>query len=340
MNLCNGLTGSISPKVKDLADATIEAMVVPSFTRVGYDLRRRMFHWEAPEDLSMDGRVVAVTGATSGLGELTATTLALSGARVLLLARSADRAAATRERIDRATGDQRTAVYLADMSDLEAVRRVASEIRGAEPTLDVLINNAGGLIDERKTSADGYELTFATMVLGPYVLTAELVPLLSASRDARVITVTSGGMYAQPLHLDDLQMEREPYRGATAYARSKRAQVVLTRLWAIEHRDTTIVFHAMHPGWSETPGFESSLPRFRRLIGPLARTPEQGVDTIVWLATAPEASRSTGQLWLDRRPRAFDKLPGTRVSREQAQELWSACERMTAPTVGGPTPPT
>jgi dehydrogenase/reductase SDR family protein 12 len=334
MNLCNGLAGSLAPKLKELADASIEALVVPSFTRVGFDLRSRMFDWEPSRNLSMQGRVVAVTGATSGLGELTATTLARSGARVLLIARSADKAAATRERIHRSTGTECTAVYLADMSDLDAVRRVAAEIQEAEPTLDVLINNAGGLIDERRTSADGYELTFATMVLGPYVLTQELVPLLSSSPDARVITVTSGGMYAQPLHLDDLQMEREPYRGATAYARSKRAQVVLTRLWAIEHQDTSIVFNAMHPGWSETPGFESSLPRFRRLIGPLARTPEQGVDTIVWLAAAPAASRSTGQLWLDRRPRAFDKLPGTRVSRDEAHELWSACERMTAPTGG------
>ncbi len=334
MNLCNGLMASITPKLTGLADATMEALVVPSFTRIGYDLRSRMFDWEPAEDLSMRGRVVAVTGATSGLGELTATTLAGAGARVLLIARNADKAAAASERIDRATGEERTAVYLADMSDLDAVRRVASEIRRAEPALDVLINNAGGMVGERRTSPDGYEMTFATMVLGPFVLTEELVPLLSASPDARVVTVTSGGMYAQALHPEDLQMEREPYRGSTAYARSKRAQVVLTRLWATRYRATSIVFHAMHPGWSDTPGFESSLPRFRRLIGPLARTSWQGVDTIVWLAASREAAGSTGRLWLDRRPRPFDRLPGTRVSREDAAELWRACERLTAARLG------
>lgn len=315
----------------DLIDSTIEALVVPSFTRVGYDLRSRMFHWQPLADLSMEGRTVAVTGATSGLGELTAATLARLGARVLLIARNEEKANATRERIEADYGEGRTAVYLADMSDIAAVRRVAAEIRDAEPTLDVLVNNAGALLGERSTSVDGYEMTFATMVLGPFVLTNELIPLLSESRDARAITVTSGGMYAQPLHLDDLQMEREPYRGATAYARAKRAQVVLTRLWAEDHRGTSITFHATHPGWTETPGFESSLPRFHRLIGPLARRPEQGVDTIVWLAAAPEVAASTGRLWLDRRPRPFDKLPNTRVSRQEALQLREACHTMTAP---------
>lgn len=317
--------------MRAVVDATIEALVVPSFTRIGYDLRRWLFDWQPLGDLSMEGRVAAVTGATSGLGELTATLLAGLGADVLLLARNEEKAKATRERIERATGRGGVRVYLADMSDLEAVRRVASEIRGSESALDVLVNNAGALLGERRTSVDGYEMTFATMVLGPFVLTNELVPLLGESADGRVITVTSGGMYAQPLHLDDLQMEHEPYRGAVAYARAKRAQVVLTRLWARRHRDTTIAFHAVHPGWAETPGLEASLPRFRRLIGPLLRTPEQGADTVVWLAAAPEVAASSGRLWLDRRPRPFDKVPRTRVSPGEAAELWAACERMTAP---------
>ncbi|MGZ4149276.1 MAG: SDR family NAD(P)-dependent oxidoreductase [Actinomycetota bacterium] len=322
--------------LKELTDETLEALVVPSFTRIGYDVRRRLFDWQPLDELSMQGRVVAITGATSGLGELTAATLASMGAEVLLLARNERKADAVRERIAFATGREAARTYLVDMSDIEAVRRVAAEIRGAEPRLDVLINNAGALLDARETSADGYEMTFATMVLGPFVLTEELVPLLAKRGDGRVITVTSGGMYAQPLHLDDLQMQHEPYRGAVAYARAKRAQVVLTRLWARKHRGTSIVFHAMHPGWAQTPGLEASLPRFRRLIGPLVRTPEQGADTIVWLSASPEGADSSGRLWLDRRPRPFDKLPGTRVSAAEAAGLWEACERMTSPAGGEP----
>jgi dehydrogenase/reductase SDR family protein 12 len=322
--------------LKALTDAALEALVVPSFTRIGYDVRRRLFDWESLDELSMRGKVVAVTGATSGLGELAAATLARMGAEVLLLARNERKADAVRDRIDLATGREAARTYLVDMSDLGAVRRVVEEIRRDEPRLDVLINNAGALLASRRTSVDGYEMTFATMVLGPFVLTEGLLPLLAERRGARAITVTSGGMYAQSLHLDDLQMEREPYRGAVAYARAKRAQVVLTRLWATKHRGTPVTFHAMHPGWAQTPGLEASLPGFRRLLGPLVRTPEQGADTIVWLAASPEAASSSGRLWLDRRVRPFDKLPGTRVSADEGAALWEACVRLTAAGVGEP----
>jgi dehydrogenase/reductase SDR family member 12 len=314
--------------LEHLVDETIEALVLPSFTRIGYDVRRRLFDWEPLERFSMEGRVVAVTGATSGLGELTATTLARLGARVLVLGRSERKANDTRDRIRRETGSDDVDIYVVDMSDIGAVRKVAAEIRSAEPRLDVLVHNAGALLNDRQTSVDGYEMTFATMVLGPFVLTPELLPLLAQGDDARVITVTSGGMYTQPLHVDDLQITQAPYRGTVAYARAKRAQVVLTRLWAKKHRGSSVVFHAMHPGWADTPGLEASLPRFRRLIDPIIRTPAQGADTIVWLAAAPEPARSSGELWLDRRPRSFDKLPGTRVSAEEAARLWDACERL------------
>jgi len=315
--------------VRTLLDDAAEALVVPSFTNIGYGMRRRLYGWEPAESYSMRGRVVAITGATSGLGEIAATSLARMGATVLLLARNPVKAEASRGRIVAATGNEDLRVYLADMSDLSAVRRVVAEIIAAEPTLDVLVNNAGALLTERTESVDGNEMTLAAMVLGPFVLTNGLIPLLRAGTDGRILTVTSGGQYAQPLHLDDLQMLFEPYRGATAYARAKRAQVVLTRQWAARLRGTSVVAHAMHPGWADTPGIEASLPRFRGIVGPFLRTPEQGVDTLLWLAAAPEAKRSTGQLWLDRRPRSFDKIGATRVDAAQAAELWRACEELT-----------
>jgi dehydrogenase/reductase SDR family protein 12 len=319
-------------KVEALVDGALEALVVPSFTRIGYDVRSRMFRWRPLDELSMAGRVAAVTGATSGLGEVAATWFARLGARVLLLARNAEKAERSRERIERATARGDIDIYGVDMSDLEQVRDVAERIRRNEPHLDVLVHNAGALLNERRASVDGHEMTFATMVLGPFALTPALMPLLRESSDGRVITVTSGGMYTQRLHLDDLQMLHEPYRGSVAYARAKRAQVVLTRLWARHHADTSVVFHAMHPGWADTPGLEASLPRFRRLIAPVVRTPEQGADTIVWLAASDPPRTSTGQLWLDRRPRSFDKLPGTAVSASDAAALWDACEQLTRRT--------
>ncbi|MBA3690259.1 MAG: SDR family NAD(P)-dependent oxidoreductase [Actinobacteria bacterium] len=315
--------------VRDLVDGAAEALVVPSFTRLGYDLRSRLFHWEPVEGLPMRGRVVAVTGATSGLGQVAATSLARMGAGVLLLARNPTKAEVARARITEATGNDEVRVYTVDMSDLGAVRRVVDEISASEPALDVLVNNAGSLLTERTVSVDGFEMTFATMVLGPFGLTNGLIPLMRRSADARVITVASGGQYAQSLHLDDLQTANEPYRGPAVYARAKRAQVVLTRMWAAKLRSTSVVAHAMHPGWADTPGIEASLPGFHRLLGPLLRTPEQGVDTLVWLAASPRAAASTGELWLDRRPRPFDKLSRTKVSADQARQLWEACERLT-----------
>ena len=312
-----------------LIDDMAEFLVVPSFTRIGFDLRQRLYGWKCADSHAMQGRVVAITGATSGLGEVAVEALATMGAGVRLLARDRAKADAARDRIERATGNHDVASYIVDMSDQMAVRQTVARMLAEEPRLDVLINNAGALLSAREESVDGIEMTFATMVLGPFVLTNGLIPLLRRSEDARIITVTSGGMYAQAMHLDDLQMESEPYRGSVAYARAKRAQVVLTRLWAARLRGTSVVAHAMHPGWADTPGIEVSMPRFHRLLGPLLRTPEQGADTLVWLAASPGAVRSTGQLWLDRRARPLDRLPGTRVSTEQAHRLWDACLRLT-----------
>ena len=318
------------PEVRTIIDDLADTLVVPSFTRIGYDLRRRLFRWQPLGDLSMHGRAAAVTGATSGLGEVTATALARMGSRVLLIARDREKAETTRLRIVGATGNEDLAVYIGDLSDLSEVRRLVGEIRRREARLDVLINNAGSLLTERRTSHDGNEMTFATMVLGPFALTNGLLPLLERSDDARIITVTSGGMYTQALRLDDLQMQREPYVGTVAYARAKRAQVVLTRLWAAQQRGTTVVANAMHPGWADTPGIQAALPRFHRLVGPLLRSPEQGADTIVWLAASAEAAGSTGKLWLDRRPRAFDRFACTRVSAKEARRLWDTCLELTA----------
>ena len=115
------------------------------------------------------------------------------------------------------------------------------------------------------------------------------------------------------------------YRGATAYARAKRAQVVLSEEWAKRLRSDGIAVHAMHPGWADTPGLETGLPGFRTLVGPLLRTPQEGADTIVWLAVAEEPGRTTGRFWLDRRPRPLHRLASTRRSDTPAERerLWS-----------------
>jgi NAD(P)-dependent dehydrogenase (short-subunit alcohol dehydrogenase family) len=137
-------------------------------------------------------------------------------------------------------------------------------------------------------------------------------------------------MYTQALDLDTLEMGPEDYRGSVAYAKAKRAQVVLSQEWARRLRDRRIAVHAMHPGWADTPGIHEGLPTFSRLIGPVLRDETEGADTIVWLAAADEPGRVTGRFWLDRRPRPTEKLPGTATSEGDAEALWEMVEGLTA----------
>jgi len=299
---------------------------VPGYTRIGYRIRRRGWDTELPR---MEGRTVLITGATSGLGLAAAHALARLGAGVRLLARSAERAERTRAEIARASGNDDVGYHLCDLSSLDAVRRAAAQIAAEESRLDVLVNNAGVLTGERRVSDDGIELTFATNVLGPFLLTSLLAPLLAESAPARIVDVSSGGMYTQRLDLEDLQTRHQSFDGPAVYARTKRAQVILSGLWAQRLRGEGVVAHAMHPGWAETPGVESSLPRFHSVMRPLLRTPAEGADTIVWLACAQEPGSSSGGFWHDRRRRPTHLLPWTRETREERERLWAECERLT-----------
>ena len=283
--------------------------MVPSFTRVGYELRSRLFDFQPPPPLH--GRVMAVTGANSGIGLAICRALAAAGADVVLVCRDERRGMQACAQVQAVSRDGAVRLELCDLSRLADVRALAHRLVAAGP-LHVLISNAGVLPPERRLSEDGNELTFATNALGPFLLTELLAPHLRASAPARVVSVSSGGMYTQRLRPDDLQFECEPFNGTTAYARTKRIQVVLTEQWAqAEGAEPAIVFTSMHPGWADTPGL-LSIPRFRTLMRPLLRSAEQGADTAVWLASAPEASAGRGRFHLDRRPRPTHRLRRTR----------------------------
>jgi NAD(P)-dependent dehydrogenase (short-subunit alcohol dehydrogenase family) len=201
-------------------------------------------------------------------------------------------------------------------------------IKASEARLDVLVDSAGAIHAERTVTAEGLEATFATMVVGPFALISGLLPMLQASGDGRVITVVSGGMYGQALPLEDLQFEEGEFNGTLAYARAKRAATTLTREWGRRLRGRAVRVNAMHPGWADTPGLAESLPGFYGLMGPLLRTPAQGIDTVTWLASQPEAGLGGGRLYLDRRERPFDRLPSTRLSAAQRRWLWREVVRL------------
>src|ERR1700759_2232737 len=211
-----------------LLDTALDLSVVGGYTSVGYRIRSRA--WEPLP--RMDGKVVLITGATSGLGLAAADGHSGLGASVWLAVRNRERGEEARAGILEHRGEADVHVGLCDLSRLETVRRFAGRFAGEAPRLDVLVNNAGVLTQEWQLSADGIELTLATNVIGPFLLTKLLVPMLQRSAHSRIINVSSGGMYTQTVRADDLQNEEGEFDGPTAYARTKRAEVVLTEMWA------------------------------------------------------------------------------------------------------------
>lgn len=301
-------------KPRDLVDAVIEAPVFTSFTRIGYELRKRLEHWAPLGSYDLTGRVIVLTGATSGLGRAAATQLARCGATLVLVGRNPDRNDVVVAEMVDATGNDAITQVAADMGDYDQVRALAQRVLSDHDRLDVLIHNAGALTKERRDAPDGTEATVASQVVGPFLLTGLLLDRLSQSAPSRVLTMSSGGMYTANLTLSGLQMSAGDYKGAEQYARAKRAQIALNERWAARFGHAGIHFHALHPGWVDTPGVDASLPRFAKVVGPLLRTADQGADTLVWLAADNAALESGGLFWLDRRPRSTHKLPSTRRS--------------------------
>lgn len=311
-------------------DTLLDALVVPGYSRIGVAARR---HWWPADAPPFDRPVeVVVTGASSGLGEATALGLAGLGARVHLVGRSADRLAAAAGRIRAAVPSADLVAHAADVSDLDSAGRLADAIAAQVDALHALIHCAGIMPARRTFTAGGSELAFATHVLGPFLITLRLRAVLAADGDGRVVFVSSGGMYSAALS-DDLDSGIGTYSGVRAYARTKRMQVTLAELLGAElNRPADPVVHSMHPGWAATPGVSDSLPGFDTIARPILRSPEQGADTIVWLAAAAPPARSTGRFWHDRRPRRTYYLPGQHDEPEIRARLWRACERRTGVT--------
>lgn len=308
-------------------DALLDASILFSFDRTGYRRHARQFR---PSDLQVDlhGRVCLITGANAGLGRAAALELACRGATLVMACRSVERGSEAVEAIRKISGNPRVRLEQVDLSSQRSVRALVARL--PESRIDMLVHNAGLLPDEFELSPEGHELCFATHVLGPYLLTHLLESHLAESDDARVVFVSSGGMYTQRLSLRDLDWSEREYDGVVAYAQTKRMQVVLSELFAESLRPEGIAVNAMHPGWADTGGVQNSLPRFYRLMKPLLRTAEEGADTIVWLAASPAAARETGRFWMDRAPRTTHLLPNTVATEAKRRELWQLCEQLVA----------
>ncbi len=285
---------------------------------------RRGYHAMPDKSLSefMDGKTVAITGPTSGLGLAAACEFARLGADLVLIGRNREKLEVARRRIADFSGrnTDHMPLLLADLSLVAEAQGVADELRVLTPQLDVLVNNAGALFNERQLTAEGNEQSLAINLLGPWVLVESLMSHLTACR-THVINVVSGGMYLQGLRLRDMQFATEDYDGPRAYARAKRGLVALTEHWAEKYRRSGVRFNSMHPGWAKTPGVDASLPAFSRRLDARLRDARMGADTIVWLGSAAAVGTETGKLWFDRVPRSTTVIPGTGVGKAKRGEL-------------------
>ena len=301
----------MSKRAAHLVDAVLEATVVGSFTKVGITARSRLEQWS--DSTSASGRTVVITGATSGLGLAASRRLAALGANVHLVGRN-ERKLNGAEAVVRGVARGNVAAHLCDLSLLADTTLLAQTLQESCGPIDVVIHNAGSLLDQYSRTSEGIEATVATHLLGPFQLTERLVASSAFASNARIIFMTSGGMYTERFDLASLEMDAAAYKGAVAYARAKRAQTVLAGHWQKTYGDKGLAFHLVHPGWAATPGVSDGLPTFSKIMGPLLRTPEQGADTLVWLAGRPDGEPSPGLLWHDRHTRSMHRLGRTRLS--------------------------
>ena len=314
----------------------LDTAVVPGFSRIGFLVRSRINHWDQVSSYDLTGKVVVVTGPTSGLGKECVRILAPTGAQLVLVARNKEKCEDVISSIRNICTGPEPVCVVAEMGDLASVGKAAREIATRFPQIFAVVHNAGALLNSREVSPQGIEQTVASHVLGPHLLTTVLLPNLVATQ-GRVVTVSSGGMYSAELPNIDgkrtMEMRVESYNGSKQYAIAKRAQVTLNEIWATKER--AIHFDSMHPGWADTPGVQESIPAFRRITKPILRSPEQGADTIAWLAAVQPIPGASGSFWSDREVRSLHKIPTTRRS-DNAQartNLWNWCTQTIAPYV-------
>ncbi len=287
---------------------------------------------DKPTSADMTGRICLITGANAGIGRVAAQDLARRGGTVLLLCRSGERGRTALEEIRRSSGNDSVFLIAADLSSQRQVRGAAEEFLRRFERLDVLINNAGVLAGrQRRVSEDGLEMTFAVNHLAPFLLTGLLLDRLRASAPARIVTVSSGAHRRGVIDFDDLQGERR-YSAVAAYCQSKLANALFTRELAQRLEGTGVTANCLHPGLVSTSLFRATVPWLRtvfRFARPFILTPEQGADTVIYLASSSEVADVSG-LYFEKR-KAVQPSDAARDA-EAARRLWEESEALTAPS--------
>ncbi len=282
-----------------------------------------------PGDLTYLQKTALVTGSTNGIGKVTAFELARQGYRVLLTSRDPAKGEKVLEELKAQSGNDALELFVGDLSSMSEVRRIALEVREKHPKLHVLVNNAGGLFNQRQTTVDGFETTFAFNHLAYFLLTNLLLPSLKAAGNARVVIVSSSGNRFATMRWNDLQFSTR-YSGWFVYGQSKLMNVLFANALARRLGGTDVTSNSLHPGVVDT-GFGKTSAGLNRLVGRAANlfsiTPEKGAENSLYLATSPEVAGVTGQY--------FVKKKSARANRasydEDAQErLWGLSEKLLA----------
>ncbi len=278
----------------------------------------------------MNGKQILITGATNGIGLAAAEALVALGANVAIVGRSETglRIAAARVKAARKRGAT-VDTLVADHSSQQAVRKLAGGVLGRYPRLDVLINNAGAMYARRQVTGDGIERTWAVNHLAPFLLTTLLLDRLKESAPARIVTTASAAHQGARIPFTDLNAERS-YRGFERYGQTKLANILFTRELARRLEGTGVTATCFHPGLVAT-GFNRNngllMDLGMTILRPVSRSPEKGAETLVWLATSPEAANASGGYFFDREQRA----PSAEAQdMDTARRLWEASEAQCA----------
>ena len=299
----------------------------PSFSVIGY--KARQSRW-SPLRPDFSGQTWLVTGGSDGIGATIAEIAAMRGARVVVVARSREPMEAMKKRVEarlarRARHHEPAPTcgmiipVTSDLSDLASISALVTQL-SKKVRLDVLVNNVGILNDEHKASKQGFELSYSVNIVGHYFLTQSLIEAGIFNRAPLIMTMSSGGLYNQPLNLGLLNQKAEKFDGLMAYASHKRAQIALIDHWRRYYRDQEIFAYTMHPGWVRTKGVQSSLPLFDKVLKRFLRTPAQGADTAIWLAQRRPPTREN-IIWFDRKQRSPYMFRDTRKPRTTTSAL-------------------
>ena len=277
---------------------------------------------------TMNGRVVLITGGTSGIGKATALGLAALHATVIIVGRDEARSKATVAEIKAATHNDQVSYMLADLASLESVRRLASQFKAHHAQVHVLINNAGVIHTTRTTTIDGYETTLAVNFLAPFLLTNLLLDPLKDNAPARIVNLSSDSHERAKIDFDDLQSSKH-FGAFEAYGRSNLARILFTYELARRLAGSGITANCLHPGAVGTNmGYNNKgiLITLFKLARPFMRKPEQGAETSIYLASSPEITDTSGKYFVDCKP---IRSSAVSYSEADAQRLWRVGAELT-----------